>query len=82
MSWSLATSDRIVPSYQARLQQNIAIAACGDKCIMYASDYPLGDTKWPETVSRIRAVGFSETTQRRILGENAARLYKLGGPLG
>jgi predicted TIM-barrel fold metal-dependent hydrolase len=49
---------------------------------MYASDYPLGDTKWPETVSRIRAVGFSETTQRRILGENAARLYKLGVPLG
>jgi uncharacterized protein len=59
-----------------------AIAACGDKCIMYASDYPHGDSKWPETVSRIRAAGFSETTETRILGENAARLYKLGVPLG
>jgi len=59
-----------------------ALAACGDRCIMYASDYPHGDSKWPETVSRIRAAGFSETTQRRILGENAARLYKLDVPLG
>jgi predicted TIM-barrel fold metal-dependent hydrolase len=59
-----------------------ALAACGDRCIMYASDYPHGDSKWPETVSRIRAAGFSETTEWRILGENAARLYKLGVPLG
>jgi predicted TIM-barrel fold metal-dependent hydrolase len=58
------------------------IAACGDQCIMYASDYPHGDSKWPETVSRIRSAGFSEITEKRILGENAARLYKLDVPLG
>lgn len=58
------------------------IHASGDKCIMYASDYPHGDSKWPETVSRIRSAGLSEETQNRILGDNAARLYKLQQPLG
>ena len=50
--------------------------------IMYASDYPHGDSKWPETVSRIRNAGFSNETQNRILGENAARLYNIQIPLG
>jgi predicted TIM-barrel fold metal-dependent hydrolase len=58
------------------------INAVGDKCIMYASDYPHGDSKWPETVSRVRAAGVSDQTQNRILGENAARLYSLQVPLG
>jgi len=79
----LFTEGRMVVSCEpGEIMLPAAIAACGDKCIMYASDYPHGDSKWPETVSRIRAAGFSETTQRRILGENAARLYKLGVPLG
>jgi len=58
------------------------IGAVGDKCIMYASDYPHGDSKWPETVSRIRNAGLSVETQNRILGDNAARLYNLQQPLG
>ncbi len=58
------------------------VNAVGDNCIMYASDYPHGDSKWPETVSRIRNAGFSAETQQRILGDNAARLYNLKQPLG
>ena len=58
------------------------IGAVGDKCIMYASDYPHGDSKWPETVWRIRNAGLSLESQNRILGENAARLYNLQQPLG
>ena len=58
------------------------VNALGDKCLMYASDYPHGDSKWPETVSRIRKAEFSDETQNRILGENAARLYNLQVPLG
>ena len=58
------------------------INAVGDKCIMYASDYPHGDSKWPETVSRIRNAGLSQESQNRILGDNAARLYNLQRPLG
>jgi len=49
---------------------------------MYASDYPHGDSKWPETVSRIRSAGLSPETQDRILGENAARLYNIQPVLG
>jgi predicted TIM-barrel fold metal-dependent hydrolase len=58
------------------------IETVGDKCIMYASDYPHGDSKWPETVSRIRSAGLSVETQDRILGANAARLYNLQPLLG
>jgi predicted TIM-barrel fold metal-dependent hydrolase len=58
------------------------IKTLGDKCIMYASDYPHGDSKWPETVSRIRSAGLSVATQNRILGENAARLYNISPMLG
>jgi predicted TIM-barrel fold metal-dependent hydrolase len=58
------------------------INAVGDKCNMYASDYPHGDSKWPHTVSRIQGAGFTQKTQDRILGDNAARLYKLQPPLG
>jgi predicted TIM-barrel fold metal-dependent hydrolase len=58
------------------------VAAAGDKCIMYASDYPHGDSKWPHTVSSIRSAGFSVDTQDRILGENAARLYNIQPALG
>ncbi len=58
------------------------INTVGDNCIMYASDYPHGDSKWPETVSRIRSAGLSVKTQNRILGENAARLYNISPVLG
>jgi predicted TIM-barrel fold metal-dependent hydrolase len=58
------------------------INAMGDRCIMYASDYPHGDSKWPETVSRIRSAGISAETQQRILGDNAGRLYNVQQPLG
>jgi predicted TIM-barrel fold metal-dependent hydrolase len=49
---------------------------------MYASDYPHGDSKWPETVSRIRSAGLSAEAQERILGANAARLYNIQPMLG
>jgi len=58
------------------------INTVGDKCIMYASDYPHGDSKWPETVSRIRSAGLSAEAQERILGANAARLYNIQPMLG
>ncbi len=54
----------------------------GDRCIMYASDYPHGDSKWPETISRIRSAVPNSETQQHILGDNAARLYNLQQPLG
>ncbi len=60
---------------EAALPQTIA--ALGDSCIMYASDYPHGDSKWPDTVRSIRGIpGLSEETLQRILADNAARFYR------
>jgi predicted TIM-barrel fold metal-dependent hydrolase len=53
------------------------VAATSHRCVMYASDYPHGDSKWPQTVSRIRSAGLFAETQERILGENAAQLYNI-----
>ena len=54
------------------------VSAVGDQCIMYASDYPHPDSKWPNTVAPIQKAEMSAVAKKRILGENAARLYKLG----
>jgi predicted TIM-barrel fold metal-dependent hydrolase len=45
---------------------------------MYASDYPHPDSKWPNTVAPIQKAEMSAVAKKRILGENAARLYRLG----
>ena len=55
------------------------VSSIGDQCIMYASDYPHPDSKWPHTVGPIQSADMTATAKARILGENAARLYKLGG---
>jgi predicted TIM-barrel fold metal-dependent hydrolase len=54
------------------------VSSIGDQCIMYASDYPHPDSKWPHTVAPIQAADMPAAAKSRILGENAARLYKLG----
>jgi predicted TIM-barrel fold metal-dependent hydrolase len=52
------------------------VEALGDGGIMYASDYPHGDSKWPHTVSSLRAIpGLPEASLQRILSDNAARFY-------
>ena len=53
------------------------VRAVGDQCLMYASDYPHPDSKWPQTVATIQTAEISTSAKARILGENAARLYKL-----
>jgi hypothetical protein len=79
----LFTAGRMVVSCEpGEIMLPAVVAAAGDKCIMYASDYPHGDSKWPHTVSRIRSAGFSVDTQDRILGQNAARLYNIQPALG
>ena len=72
----------VVSCEPGEIMLSAVINAVGDKCIMYASDYPHGDSKWPKTVSRIRNAGLSQESQNRILGDNAARLYNLQRPLG
>jgi predicted TIM-barrel fold metal-dependent hydrolase len=44
----------------------------GVDAILYASDYPHGDGKWPETVSAFRSIpGLNENARQKILGANA-----------
>ncbi len=54
------------------------VSTVGDPCIMYASDYPHPDSKWPNTVAPIQKAEMTAVAKKRILGENAPRLYKLG----
>jgi predicted TIM-barrel fold metal-dependent hydrolase len=50
----------------------------GDRCVMYASDYPHWDTGWPETSREIvEREDLSDATKDRILGQNAREFYGL-----
>ncbi len=52
----------------------------GEDRILYASDYWHWDSKFPHTVEPILSrKDLTDTAKRKILGENAARLYKLNG---
>ncbi len=49
----------------------------GDDLPMYASDYPHGDSKFPETVRLLRGrEDVTSAAKEKILGLNAARFYK------
>jgi predicted TIM-barrel fold metal-dependent hydrolase len=50
----------------------------GDRCIMYASDYPHWDTGWPDTSREIvEREDLSAETRERILSQNARDFYHL-----
>lgn len=50
----------------------------GADCILYASDYPHWDAEFPDSVAKIRDRNtLSSETKRAILGDNAARLFRL-----
>jgi predicted TIM-barrel fold metal-dependent hydrolase len=54
------------------------ISELGDGCLLYSSDYPHGNAKWPNTVKMIReAAGISDAAKDNILGLNAVRFYSL-----
>jgi predicted TIM-barrel fold metal-dependent hydrolase len=55
------------------------VDALGDDRVMWASDYPHPDSTWPESQHAIEENfrGVAEATRRRILCDNARRLYGL-----
>lgn len=58
-----------------------AAETVGDEYILYSSDYPHTDSKFPESVSAVRERDdLSDTAKERILGTNAARYYRLDEP--
>ncbi|HSE87615.1 MAG TPA: amidohydrolase family protein, partial [Candidatus Binatia bacterium] len=48
----------------------------GEDRLVFASDYNHGDSKFPHTVESVtRRENLSESSLRKLMGENAARLY-------
>ena len=53
-----------------------AIEAMGETSVMYASDYPHSDSKFPYSVKAVRErQDIDEETKERLLGTNALRYY-------
>lgn len=58
----------------ARLTKLVADLV-GDDVLMYASDYPHGESHFPESAGLVTAWQMAEARKRKLLWDNAARLY-------
>ncbi len=59
-----------------------AVEALGDTNVMFETDYPHPTCLYPDSLPMAaKAIGeLSETSRRRVMGDNAARLYRLPLP--
>jgi uncharacterized protein len=53
------------------------VAAVGDDNLVTTTDYPHGDAKYPKAMDRFLALPLSEQSKKKILWDNALRLYAL-----
>ena len=54
------------------------IRRIGDDNIVISTDYPHADSQWPHAIDSFMAIeGISESSRRKILWDNCARLYNL-----
>jgi predicted TIM-barrel fold metal-dependent hydrolase len=51
------------------------IAKLGDENLVFSTDYPHGDSKFPHSVEAFTKLPISEESQRKIVGSNWERLY-------
>ena len=51
----------------------------GDDVLMYASDYPHGESHYPETVGLALAWDLPEARRRKLMWDNAVKLYTRAG---
>ena len=56
------------------------VAAVGDGSIMYASDYPHGESHFPDSVSLVLDWPMSTERKRKLLWDNAVRFYARAPP--
>jgi len=56
----------------------------GDDNVVYSTDYPHADSKFPHATEAFLTLPFEESTKRKVLWDNYAKLYALptGGPDG
>ena len=51
------------------------ISTFGDQKLLFSTDYPHGDSKFPASVSAFLELPIDEDTKRKVLWENWCRLY-------
>ena len=62
-----------IDSWERSLE--FCVEELGEDMWLFASDWPHGDTAWPESVEQtVERPRLPETAKRKILGENALRL--------
>ena len=54
---------------------NAVIDLIGEDVLMYASDYPHGESHFPHTVEMVMAWDMPESRKRKLFWDNAVRLY-------
>ena len=62
----------------ARLTNAVADLV-GDHVLMYASDYPHGESHFSESAGLVTAWDMPEERKRKLLWDNAVRLYARSG---
>ena len=55
------------------------LEAIGDLNVVFSSDYPHHDSEFPHAVEAFLGQDVPEASKRRVLWDNCARLYGLGG---
>ena len=68
--WAVESEDSLIGE---------VIKRWGAERILFSSDYPHGDTPWPESVAGMKKVlsGFSPADEAKVMWENATRLLRL-----
>jgi predicted TIM-barrel fold metal-dependent hydrolase len=76
------TSGRYFQSIEIPEGAALTNAVCdqlGDDVLMYASDYPHGESHFPESAGIVVGWGMPERRKRKLLWENATKLYARAG---
>ncbi|MBI67305.1 MAG: hypothetical protein CL777_00965 [Chloroflexi bacterium] len=58
-----------------------AIDYVGSDQLVFSTDYPHGDSRYPEAVDAFMELGISDEDKRKILWDNCARFYKVEAPM-
>jgi predicted TIM-barrel fold metal-dependent hydrolase len=56
------------------------VAKFGDDNLVFSTDFPHADSKYPHAVEAFTKLPLSETSQRKILWDNFSRLYDIKAP--
>ncbi len=62
----------LVPAPAAHVVQ-----AIGDDNLVTTTDYPHGDSKYPDAMNRFLSLPLSDTSKKKILWDNTLQLYSL-----